>query len=162
MKKLLSLSLILPSIILIGCGSGGSDKKGEKHTVEEALKISDVVFNAPRDIDFNNKTHLKLKSTHKRIAKLGIKPKKESGTCDISGTFEIEEDSEGTISAVYYECVDHNEETGLNEYSNGAVTMSADQEYFTFFNYSEIPDYSNFGTGTYYKDVKIHIHSEKI
>jgi len=161
MKKLLILSAIVPSIFVIGCGSGGGDSTPKKQTVEAALKLGDVIYNAPQDIDFNNKTRLTLKRSTKIYSKVYSQLEKETLSCGISGTYDAVQDSDGLISIIYNECVEYNQNTGLNEYYHGTISMSSDGENFRLYGYSEIPDYNNFGTGTYYKDVKIYMHSEK-
>jgi len=165
MKKLLMLSVIVPSIFFIGCGSGGgSSDTPKKQSVEGALKLGDVIFNAPTDIDFNNKTRLTLKKQKKvynKILKItNNNLEKETLACGISGTFDINVDAENTTSIFYNECVEYNPDTKLNEYYYGTITMKSDAEHFTLYNYSEIPDYNNdFGTGTYYKNINMYIHT---
>ncbi len=164
MKKRLVLSLILPSLLILGCGSGGDKKNEVKQSVESALKIGEVVYNAPQDIDFNNKTRLTLKRGKKiynKILKTNSNIQKETSACNTSGTYDFEQQSDGSMTITYNDCIDYNANTGLYEYTYGIITMSGDGEKFSFSNYSYIPDYyNNYGTGDYYKDVKISIHLE--
>ncbi len=167
MKKLLILSAIVPSIFLVGCGSGGgSSDTPKKQTVEGALKLGDVIYNAPADIDFNNKTRLTLKRqkrVYKKVSKVVNNIlEKETLTCGVSGTYDVDIDAQNNISIFYNDCVEYNSDTGLNEYYYGTITMSSDAEHFTLYDYSEIPDYDNYSrTGTYYKDIRMYMHIEK-
>ncbi len=164
MKKRLVFSFILPSLLIVGCGSGGDTKSGDKQSVESALKIGEVVYNAPQDIDFNNKTRLTLKrgkKIYQKFLKTNSDIQKETATCNTSGTYDYDIQSDGSMTVTYNACIDYNVDTGLYEYTYGTITMSGDGEKFSFYDYSYIPDYyNNYGTGDYYEDVKISIHSE--
>ena len=164
MKKRLVLSLILASLLIGGCGSGDSKKSDKKQTIENLLKIGDVVFNAPRNINFNNKTRMptkRAKKLYKKILKENSDIPNETTACDINGTFSYEQQIDGSIIGIYNNCIVYNNETGLYEYTHGTMTISADLENFAFYNYSYMPDYyNNYGTGDYYEDIKMSIHSE--
>ncbi len=161
MKKRLVLSLVLPTLLIMGCGSGGGSKDDKKQSVDSALKIGEVVYNAPQDIDFNNKTRLTLKRSKRAYKKINSDIQKETTACSAGGTFDYDEQSDGSIIGTYNTCVEYNNETGLYEYTNGTITISGDLERFAFYDYYYTPDYyNNSGTGDYYKDIKISIHSE--
>jgi hypothetical protein len=169
MKKLMVLSILISFILLIGCGSGGDNNKPKKQTIDEVLKVGDIVYNAPQNIDFNNKTgRLGLKRIKKMLNKSTLafqkmatqNQKARTFSCSVSGVYDSEENDDGSQSIFYNECVEYNKNTELNEYYHGMVSIASDKEHFRLYNYSEIPDYNNFERGTYYEDMRLYIHSE--
>ena len=163
MKKLLVLSLILPSVVLIGCGSGGGDSSSKTQSIESALKIGNVVMNAPQSVDYNNKTSQTFKRQKRAydiIAKMGNNFEKETIKCDVNGTSEFELNADGSYSFFDNRCIDYNSETGKNDFTNGYISISQDAEHIEYSGYSEIEDYDNATEGIYYKDVKMYQHTE--
>ncbi len=165
MKKRLYLSLILASLLIVGCGSGKKDKeKDVKHTIEDALKIGEVVYNTPKDIDFNNKTRLNLKrgkNLYNKILKLSNSFQKGTAEdCNISGTVDVEYQNDGTLYMIYNECIYPNN-LGLKEYIDGTMSFSGDGSSMTF-DYIYASDYdNNYGTYDYYDNLKMSTHSER-
>ena len=168
MKRFLSIGLAI--FLFSGCGGGGGSDTTKKVTVDEALKIGDVVFSAPQDIDFNNKVKRPIMKRQKRVLKLnGQYMQKESAYCDISGTYEADESYDGTGGIlVFHDCIAYNKETGLIEYYNGTMTiktikeMENEVEYEMGLNdYTEILDYyNNSGTKTYYEKMSFYYHAK--
>ncbi len=169
MNKLIKLSLILtPSIILIGCGSGGSDNNNEKQTIESALKISNAVYASPRSIEYSHKSRQvftkKTKRIYNKITKITNNFEKETYPCDVSGNYEMEMINENSFYVTYNSCIAYNKDTQTNDFNNGTVSMSFDNETNTtkikMEYYSSIEDYDNATEGTYYKDIFMSEHIE--
>jgi hypothetical protein len=163
MKKLLILSLILPSIFLIGCGSGSSDKK---QSIEATVDKGDVAANRPAFNNFSNQTSQNFlgsgkrhKKIYNKISKIDNQIRKNTIACE-KGSYDWERKSDGAISLFYHNCINLNSDTKLYEYYNGTVTRSGDKEHFTLYKYSEILDVATFQRGTYYKDIKLYTHNE--
>jgi hypothetical protein len=168
MTKKIVASLILPCIIFIGCGSdGGSNSKSdlteptsEIKSVDEVLKLSDVIYGAPQEIDFQNKTRMRLKR-HKEIRNKLLKinslhEKAEASSCSISGTVNTEILSNGSLTIIYNECINHSVKTGLSSYYDGKLQTNSKGNQILFYGLTEILDYENYPeTGTYYDDIKM-------
>lgn len=149
MKKRLILSLIIPLITILGCGSG-SDDNDEKKSVDTVLKLGDVAYKAPQGIDFKNKTNMQFKP-EKYVANF---QKLEEVNCGYSGTASYEENSEEMV-LTYNKCIEYNNDTGYYEYYNGVLTASTDYSRIEFKKYDFVPDAYNYpNTGTY-MDLKL-------
>jgi len=163
MTKKIVVSLVLPCMVLIGCGSddkSSSESKSETKSVDEVLKLSDVVYSAPQEIDFQNKTRMRLKKHKKMRNKLlkirSLQQKAETSSCDISGTVDVEMLTDGSLVVLYHECINRNTKTGLSEYYDGKIQTNSKGNQISFYNLTERPDYENYPKmGTYYKDIKM-------
>ena len=146
MKRKLILSLIIPLITMLGCGSGGGDNSDEKKSVDTVLKLGDVAYKAPQGIDFQNKTNMKFTKSEKRVAHL---QKLEEVNCGYSGTASYEENSEEMV-LTYNKCIEYNNDTEYYEYYNGVLTASTDYSKIEFKKYDFVPNAYNYpNTGTY-------------
>lgn len=172
MTKKIVASLILPCIIFIGCGSDGgsnsesdlteptSEPKSEIKSVDEVLKLSDVIYGAPQEIDFQNKTRMRLKR-HKEIRNKLVKinslqEKSETSSCSISGTVNTEILSNGSLTIIYDKCINNNVKTGLSSYYNGKLQTNSKGNQISFYGLTEILDYENYPQmSTYYDDIKM-------
>ncbi len=154
MKKILWIGLlILSSILIMGCGSSDSkDDNKETSSVENVLKKSEVAFNAPKEIDFTNKTNMRLKRVqklYKTSLEEGKRAYKEVISCDIAGNYTLERDNTGTTYIYYSDCIYTNKETNILTYVNGTVAVSRDKTTVKFLDFEEIPDINYDATGTY-------------
>jgi hypothetical protein len=161
MRRVLFFGLVL--FLFGGCG-GGSNNSGDtskKESLNSELKVEDVIFSPPKDIDFDNKTRMKMKR-EKIFSKLeGNHIQKMVESCSVSGTYEVSQDYNGLYRVVYNDCIDYDELLDVVSYYNGKVSISEDGEHYHLYNYREIPDYYNaMGDGTYYKDVSIYYHDD--
>ena len=165
MNKIFILSLILSSILLVGCGSDDDSKDNSKQSVDEVLSKSEAATGTPSGIDFNNKTslrlkqeqknnklfrvHSKIKKIQKNILKINSSyQKEESYPCSASGTMSMDiafvAMSKNGMNFTFNECLDYNEETRLHEYDNGMLFISTDKTTMMTTNYTSIPDYYNY------------------
>ena len=152
--KIFISSLVLSSILLIGCGSD-DDKDDDKESVDTVLSKSEAATGTPSGIDFNNKTSLRLKreqKIYKMALKMGsIMQKEELLACSESGTLSYDEIDK---KVSYSQCMDYNDETKLYEYHDGIMNLSEDETSVIFSNFYEELDYVN------YPDTGIHWHIE--
>jgi len=165
MTKKIVVSLVLPCVMFIGCGSDGGSNSDKPKDVDEVLKLSNVVYSAPQNIDFQNKTRMTLKRHKKMRKKLlkikSLQEKAETSSCSISGTVDVEKLANGSLVIFYHECINHNANTGLSEYYDGKIQTNSKGNEISFFSLREIPDYENYPKmGTYYDDIKMSYSSE--
>jgi hypothetical protein len=146
MTKKIVASLVL-SYIFIGCGSSG---ESDLTKIKEVLKLSDIVFAKPQKINFQNKMRNKLLKIN------ALQEKVEISSCGISGTIDIEELSDGTVTILYKDCINYSSKTELSEYYNGKVQTNAKGNQILFDGLTEILDYENYPkTSTYYDNINI-------
>jgi len=153
MKKIMFSTVILISgIFVIGCGSGEDTKDSPpKSDVDNVLKLSEVVYNAPRDIDFNNKTRMQLKRKVVLMKqRFGSMQKVEVEACSESGTFSYEIFADNSEYYSYDNCIDYDSDTDKYEYMHGSIKVSADGNTMIITQFTDIPDAENdSSTGTY-------------
>ena len=151
MTKKIVASLVL-SYIFIGCGSSG---KLDMMKTKEVLILSDIVFAKPKKINFQNKMRNKVLKIN------ALQEKVETSVCGISGTVDIEELSDGTLTILYSDCVNYSSKTELSEYYNGKIQTNAKGNQISFYGLKEILDYENYPkTSTYYDNINISYSSE--
>jgi len=162
MKKIFISSLVLSSILLIGCGGDSDSKdKDNKESVDSVLSKSEAATGVPSGINFKNKTSLRLKQEHKiskmlkvtkQIQKKFLKMnssyhKEEVYSCSESGTMAMDTEytymSKIGTNISYTECLDYDKKTGLYKYNDGSLFISLDETIISETNYSSIPDYFN-------------------
>ena len=152
MKRVISSTVMLISgVFIIGCGSGDSKDSPKKESVDNVLKLSDVVYNAPQDIDFKNKTTMQLK---RKVAlmkqRFGSMQKAEVYACSESGTVSTETFADNSQYMATDNCLNYDSNTGKYEYMNGKIEASADGNTITITQFTDIPDAENSpATGTY-------------
>lgn len=152
MKKIFISSLMLSSILLVGCGSDDDTKDDSKQSVDAVLSKSEAASGTPSGVDFNNKTSLRLKREQK-VNKMVLKMsenfyKEETIACSDGGALSYDAVNK-KIS--YSKCIDYNSETQLYEYHDGVMQLSQDEESVAFSNYYEELDYlNNPDTGIYW------------
>ena len=152
MKKIFISSLILSTILLVGCGSDDDTKDDSKQSVDAVLSKSEAASGTPSGVDFNNKTSLRLKREQK-VNKMVLKMsenfyKEETIACSYGGALSYDTVNK-KIS--YSKCIDYNSKTQLYEYHDGVMQLSQDEESVAFSNYYEELDYlNNPDTGIYW------------
>jgi hypothetical protein len=158
MKKIVLSSIMLVSgIFIIGCGSGGSDSSNKKESVDNVLKLSDVVYNAPQDIDFKNKTTMQLKRQVSLMKQQfgGSMQKADIYACSESGTMSTETFADNSQYIATDNCLNYDSDTGKYEYMNGKLELSADGNTLTITQLTDIPDAENYPTTGTYMDGKV-------
>ncbi len=155
MKRVIGFSLVVSSMILIGCG-GDSNSKDEdsKESVDAVLTKSEAATGVPSGIDFNNKTSLRLKQKRKssKLFKLNKKirmiQKEELYSCSETGTTSIDTAafimSKSGMLVISKDCLHYNTDTKLYEYNDGTFFTSDDETVAVSTNYTYIPDYVNY------------------
>jgi len=155
MKRVMFSTVILISgIFIIGCGSGGdTDSKDspKKSSVDTVLKLSEVVYNAPQDIDFKNKTRMQLKRQVTLMkTQFNSMQKADVVACSESGTMSVETFADNRQYISTDNCLDYDSDTGKYSYMDGSIEMSADGNTMTITRFTDIPDANNYpSTGTY-------------
>ncbi len=153
-KKIFMSSVIVSSILLIGCGSSGDTTEDRTQSVNEVLSKREAAIGTPSSAEnFNNKVKLKLKREQKVYKKIaskmgGIIQKEESYSCSNGGVATVD-----TINkkVSFSKCAYYNDETNLSEYHDGIVQLSQDDTTVSYSNYYEELDYVNYpGIGTYW------------
>ena len=152
MKRVMFSTVILISgIFVIGCGSGDSKDSPKKESVDNVLKISEVVYNAPQDIDFKNKTRMQLKQQVNLMkTHFNSMQKAEVASCSDSGTISVETLADNSQYMYADNCIDYDSDTDKYEYMDGGIKVSADGNTMIITQFTDIPDAENYPkTGTY-------------
>jgi len=152
MKKIMFSTVILISgIFVIGCGSEDRKDSPKKESVDNVLKISEVVYNAPQDIDFKNKTRMQLKQQVNLMkTHFNSMQKAEVEACSDSGTISVETLADNSQYIYADNCIDYDSDTDKYEYMDGGIKVSADGNTMIITQFTDIPDVENYPkTGTY-------------
>ncbi len=127
MKNILVIASV-SILLLTGCGSDDGSNKKEKKSFDDLSKIS-LSFNHSSRLEQNQNSRItsnkmsNILYQKNRLRNILTQNKMEEYGCDVSGSFDIEM-KESFIFIDYKDCIELDDKTGFNTYTDGEVSLN--------------------------------------